>query len=102
MTGFHFKRPPVGSTIGLVDRAPVEKIKTGQRAVVEVVGYPDGQFRLSTSTIVGPPGSRQIKQAETLMFNDADEAKDALDLLLDRIDTLRGTQPSSSSAPSSQ
>jgi hypothetical protein len=84
----HFHRPPVPSTKGLVDKAPIEKLKTGTRAVVEIVAYPDGQFRLSTSRIHGPPGKRSIVQGGFLMFQDADETKDALDLLVDRLTTI--------------
>lgn len=81
----HFHRPPVPSTVALVDAAPVETLKTGTRAVVEVVAYPEGQFRLTTSRIHGPAGKRSIVQGGFLMFQDADETKDALDLLVDRL-----------------
>ena len=81
----HFRRPPVESTRKLIQEAPLEKLETGTRAVVEIVGYPDGQFRLSTSEISGPSGSRQVRQRGFLMFIDADEAKDALDALVDRL-----------------
>lgn len=81
----HFRRPPVPSTIALVETAPVERLETGTRAVVEVVAYPDGQCRVTTSRVHGAPGKRSIVQSGFLMFEDADEAKDALDLLVDRL-----------------
>jgi 2-methylisocitrate lyase-like PEP mutase family enzyme len=83
----HFRRPPVPSTAKLVADAPLESLQTGTRAVVEIVGYPDGQMRLVTSRIEGTPGSRRIVQVCYLMFVDADEAKDALDSLVDRVAT---------------
>lgn len=90
MRQFHFHRPPVPSTIELVEAAPFERLKTGTRAVVEIVGYPEGQMRLTVSEITGPPRSRQIRQGRFLMFRDANEAKDALDLLVDRVDEAAG------------
>lgn len=84
----HFRRPPVASTLNLIDTAPLERLQTGTRAVVEIVGYPDGQVRLTTSAIEGSRGSRRITQGPFLMFVDVDEAKDALDALLDRVDSV--------------
>lgn len=81
----HYKRPPVPSTLKLIDAAPLERLETGTRAVVEIVGYPDGQMRVVLSRVEGPRGSRRIAQADFLMFLDVDEAKDALDLLADRV-----------------
>lgn len=87
----HFHRPPVDSTLKLIAEAPMEKLETGTRTVVEIVGYPDGQFRLVTSEISGPAGARQVRQRGVLMFVDGNEAKDALDALVDRLDeTARG------------
>jgi hypothetical protein len=81
----HFRRPPVPSTLRLIDDAPLQRLETGTRAVVEIVGYPDGQMRLTASEISGPARGRTIKQGPFLMFVDADEAKDALDALVDRV-----------------
>jgi hypothetical protein len=68
-----------------VESAPLAKLETGTRVVVEVVGYPDGQFRIVTSVVEGHAGQRTIRQHDVLMFRDSDEAKDALDLLVDRL-----------------
>jgi hypothetical protein len=81
----HFRRPPVPSTEKLIREAPVDRLETGLRAVVEIVGYPDGQFRLVTARIEGSKGARRIVQGGFLMFIDVDEAKDALDALADRV-----------------
>jgi hypothetical protein len=81
----HFRRRPVPSTLKLIEDAPLERLRTGTRAVVEVVAYPDGQVRLTASSISGKPGARVVTQGPFLMFVDADEAKDALDALADRL-----------------
>jgi len=88
----HFRRPPVPSTHRLVDGVPLQRLETGTRAVVEIVGYPDGQMRLSASEISGPPRGRTIRQGPFLMFIDADEAKDALDAIVDRVAAVSSTQ----------
>ena len=84
----HFHNPPVESTHRFVQSAPLAKLETGTRAVLEVVAYPDGQFRLVTSVVEGQPGQRTIRQHDVLMFRDANETKDALDLLVDRLDDV--------------
>lgn len=89
----HFRREPVESTRALIAGAPLEKLETGTRAVVEIVGYPDGQFRLTMSEIAGTKGSRSVRQRGFLMFRDANEAKDALDALVDRVGEASGSQP---------
>jgi hypothetical protein len=58
----HFHVPPVSSTVRLVNQAPLEKLETGTRTAVEIIGYPEGQFRLVTSVIEGPRSSRSIRQ----------------------------------------
>jgi hypothetical protein len=81
----HFHSPLLPSTETLIAEAPLERLETGLRAVVEIVGYPDRQFRLVVSRIEGGRGARRIVQDGFLMFIDVDEAKDALDALADRI-----------------
>ena len=87
----HFHIPPVASTVRLVNDAPLERLDTGTRTTVEIVGYPKGQFRLVTSVIEGPRSRRTIRQHDFLMFRDADELKDALDLLVDRVSVASAT-----------
>ncbi len=88
----HYKRPPVPSTERFVAEAPFAKLRTGTQAVVEIVTYPDGQVRLTASSVSGAAGSPRIVQGPFLMFVDADEAKDALDLLVDRLDDEAGDE----------
>jgi hypothetical protein len=46
-----------------------------------------GQVQVATSRITGKPGARLIAQQRnsSLMFNDVQEAKEAVDLVLDRL-----------------
>jgi hypothetical protein len=82
----HFRRPPVSSTKRFVADAPLERLETGTRTVVEIVGYPDGHVRLVASMVEGPRNARRIVQGPFLMFLDSNEAKDALDAIVDRVD----------------
>jgi hypothetical protein len=81
----HFRREPVESTRDLIENAPLTKLDTGTRAVVEIISHSDGHFRLATSVVEGTPGRRTIRQHGRLNFRDADETKDALDFLIDRL-----------------
>jgi len=51
---------------------------------IELIAYPEGKAQVSVSRITGTPGKRTIVQSESLMFNDINEAKDAIDGLADR------------------
>lgn len=83
---WHWHREPAESTRGLVrDAAFVPTEKDGLQAALEIVASPGGQVRVTSSSISGAPGRRTIVQASALMFNDMDEAKDAVDLILDRL-----------------
>jgi hypothetical protein len=88
----HFHIAPVPSTVTLVEQAPIDKVRTGYRAVVEITGYGDGQMSLVTSRIEGRAGSRRIVQAGNLMCRHGNEAKDALDLLVDRVSAVAASQ----------
>jgi hypothetical protein len=57
------------------------------KVTLEAIAYPGGHVGVTVSRITGRPGARQITQVgEPLMFNDVDEAKDAVDAILDRLD----------------
>ena len=84
----HFHIPPVQSTLDLVEGAPIELVRTGWKVVVEITGYPDGHFNLALSQVEGGPKARSLRQVAVLPFRDADETKDALDLLIDRVGTV--------------
>ena len=85
-TSHHWHREPATSTRRFADAAVFCPTGKGLRAVIEVIAYPAGHVGVVSSTVSGAPGSRTIVQTrEPLMFNDMDEAKDAVDLILDRL-----------------
>lgn len=82
----HRHRPPAESTHRLVAAAPFTPTEKGLQAAIEVIAYPRSHVQVVVSRVSGPPGHRKITQAtEPLMFNDMQEAKDAVDLILDRL-----------------
>ena len=83
----HWHREPADSTRRFAERAVFTPTDGGGlRAAIEVIASPGGHVRVVSSRISGKPRNRTIVQAEEpLMFNDIDEAKDAVDLILDRL-----------------
>lgn len=81
----HWHRDPAPSTRKLIEQAHFDSTEKGLRLTVELVAYPDGQVGIMISKVSGRPKSRQITQVSSLMFNNVDEAKDALDGLADRL-----------------
>lgn len=57
----------------------------GLQAAIEVVAYPDGVISVVSSVITPNKGKREIWPETALMFHEIDEAKDAVDLILDRL-----------------
>lgn len=94
----HWHRPPAPSTERFVQSAPFEPTVKGLRTAVELIAYPEGKVQVSVSRISGNPGRRTIVQAESLMFNDIDEAKDAIDGIADRLAREAGEATSHHSA----
>jgi hypothetical protein len=86
----HWHKEPAGSTQRLVAAAPFTPTDKGFQVAIEVIAYPGNQVQVATSVITGKPGHRKIVQAgeKPLMFNDIREAKDAIDLILDRLNEL--------------
>jgi hypothetical protein len=82
------KGPLTSTSQAFVDSAPINPLQTGVKAVVEVTAYPGGHFRIDLSRIDGPRNDRRIRQVNQLTLNDADEAKDHLDALVDRLTQL--------------
>jgi hypothetical protein len=83
---WHWSCAPAPSTRKLVDGATFEPTEKGLRVVLEVTAYPGGQVQVTTSRVSGRPRQRTIVQSgDALMFNVMDEAKDAVDLILDRL-----------------
>ena len=69
----HWHKEPADSTHRLAAAAPFTPTEKG--------------LQVATSVITGKPGQRTIVQAgeKSLMFNGIREAKDAVDLILDRL-----------------
>jgi hypothetical protein len=80
----HWHKDLAPSTRDLVEAAPLTATKKGLRVAFELIAYPEGQVSVAVSTIGGHARSRTITQASSLMLNDIDEAKDAIDAIADR------------------
>ena len=90
----HWHREPAASTHRFVAAAPFSPTPKGLQAAIEVIAYPGGQVQVVTSRISGAPGKRLIVQGGLpLMFNDIEEAKDAVDLVLDRLNDEAQASP---------
>lgn len=82
----HWHREPAESTQRFAQSAVFTPTDRGLQSAIEVIAYPAGHVQVAHSRISGSPGRRSIVQTgEPLMFNDIDEAKDAIDLILDRL-----------------
>lgn len=88
----HWHRAPAPSTHSFADAVPLAATPKGVKAVLEVTAYEEGtKVLVVASTVEGPNHQRTIRQAGQLMFNDADEAKDAIDLIVDRLERTAKT-----------
>jgi hypothetical protein len=83
--GRHWHHDLAPSTAVLVEAARFTRTKNGLQAVVELIAYPKGHVQVAVSSVSGPARNRQLVQGSSLMFNDVDEAKDALDAIADRL-----------------
>jgi hypothetical protein len=72
-----------GASARFVQRTPTHPLQTGLKGVVELTAYPDGKFSVSVSRLGGTPRRRTVSIADTMMLNDADEAKDHTDAIID-------------------
>jgi hypothetical protein len=81
----HWHRDPAPSTERFIENAPLTPTPKGTQLAIELIAYPEGKVQVSVSRITGTPGKRTIVQSESLMFNDINEAKDAIDGLADRV-----------------
>jgi hypothetical protein len=80
----HWHKEPAPATSRFVKEALLRKTRRGLKAVLEIKAYPGGH--VTVSVISGRPRSRTILQrGEGLMFNDGDEAKDAVHEVIDRV-----------------
>jgi hypothetical protein len=70
-----------------VGNTPLLLTPKGLKGVIDVTAYREGaKVAVATSVVEGTNQNRTIRQHESLMFNDINEAKDAADALLDRVE----------------
>ena len=81
----HWHKQPPTSTFSFVEDALLQPTGKGLRATLEITAYPPGHVEVRVAEVDGKVRPRQIRGHSTLMFNDIDEAKDAVDLLIDRV-----------------
>lgn len=81
----HWHRDPAPPTERFIENAPLTPMSKGLQLAIELIAYAEDKVQVAVSRISGQPGKRTIVQSESLMFNDIDEAKDAIDGLADRL-----------------
>jgi hypothetical protein len=96
----HWHHDLAPSTAVLVDAARFEKTQKGLQMIVELIAYPKGHVNVAVSRVSGPAKNRRLVQDSSLMFNDIDEAKDALDALADRLAREAGAPVPARTPPS--
>ena len=81
----HWHKQPPMSTHRFVEDALLQPTGKGLRATLEITAYPPGHVAVRVAEVDGTVRPRQMRGHSELMFNNADEAKDAVDLLIDRV-----------------
>ncbi|MFL5953423.1 MAG: hypothetical protein ACJ76I_04850 [Gaiellaceae bacterium] len=81
----HWHRDPAPSTLRFIENAQLTPTTKGLQLAIELIAYAEDKVQVAVSRISGQPGRRTIVQTASLMFNDIDEAKDAIDGLADRL-----------------
>ena len=72
-------------SVKLVDAAPIQTVKTGFKACVELTVYPDGHAGIAVSEIQGSAPSRRIVQRDSLPLNNVDELRDHTLAVIERL-----------------
>ena len=81
----HWHHDLAPSTANLVEAANLTRTGKGLQVVVELIAYPKGHVQVAVSSVTGHSRQRRLSQDSSLMFNDVNEAKDALDAVADRL-----------------
>ena len=81
----HWHKQPALSTHSFVEDALLQPTGKGHKATLEITAYPRGHVEVRVDEVDNKVRPRQIREHSNLMFNDIDEAKDAVDLLMDRV-----------------
>jgi hypothetical protein len=71
----------------LVAATPVYRMRSGVKACVELVMYPDGDAGIAVCRIDGTPPNRRLTQADSLPLNHRRELEDHLTGILDRLES---------------
>ena len=70
----------------LIDATPIERVRTGVRAVVELTAYPDGHANIAVGSVdTAQRASIRHKRANTLPLNHREELEQFLQAILDRL-----------------
>ena len=77
----------MNETERFVTDAPLQRTRTGIKAIVELTAYPKGHTAIAVSSVEGPPKSRTILQADNMTLNGTDELKRVVAALIDRLET---------------
>jgi hypothetical protein len=85
MNAYHWHSEPDKTTRRFAQKATFRRTMGDLQAAIEVTAHEDGAVSVVSSEIVPVSGTRTIVQESALMFHDMDEAKDAVDLILDRL-----------------
>lgn len=83
----HWHKEPAPSTPTFAEGVPLMRTPKGLKVVVEITAYTEGaKIAVSASEVEGPNHNRSIRQRKSLMFNDPNEAKDAIDAIVDHLE----------------
>jgi hypothetical protein len=85
MNAYHWHSEPDKTTQRFAQKATFRRTMGDLQAAIEVTAHEDGAVSVVSSEIVPVSGTRTIVQESALMFHDMDEAKDAVDLIPDRL-----------------
>jgi hypothetical protein len=73
----------VSAPAHFAQKATFKRTREGLQAASEVIVFPEG-VRVVSSEMVPGSGTRTVVQDTALLFADMNEAKDAVDMILDR------------------
>ena len=85
MNAYHWHSEPDKTVRRFAQKATFRRTMGDLQAAIEVTAHEDGSVSVVSSEIVPISGTRTIVQESALMFDAMDEAKDAVDLILDRL-----------------
>jgi hypothetical protein len=96
----HSDQEPDKAELRFVERATFTETMEVLHAAIEVEVHREGVVRVVSSSIVPNKGRREIWQKSALMFHNIEEAMDAVDMILKRLDEEARLGPDESSTGS--